>query len=168
MSLCPGVIRFCLPLKTIGYSGHMGTQILPPSKHLHPSLHICNIWACLTLSHANRGTQGLYLATTCGRLCNWEHIHEGSSSENQLYETIWSLEEEETAYIADVSRAARANVNSVWIMATLMKTCGKHYCRGPAPCDSPIRCWGSGVTAAVNQHTRFSYRQHIWLLIRPI
>lgn len=50
----------------------------------------------------------------------------------------------------DAPGAAGANVNSVWLMAFLMKTCGKHYCGGPAPCDSPIRCRGSGVAAAVN------------------
>lgn len=72
------------------------------------------------------------------------------SSDNQLCETIWSLNAEDTEYTVDASRAAGPNVNSVWIMAALMKTCGKHYCGGPAPCASPIRCRGSGVTAAVN------------------
>lgn len=73
-----------------------------------------------------------------------------SSSDNQLYETIWSLNREDTTYTVDASRAARANVNSVGVMATLMKTCGKHYCGGAAPCASPIRCRGSRVTAAFN------------------
>ena len=88
-------------------------------------------------------TLALYLATTCGQFQNTRHIHECGSSNNQLYETIWSLKEEEIVDMVDAPRAARANVNSVWIMAFLMKTCGKHYCRGPAPFDSPIRCRGS-------------------------
>lgn len=136
-------------------SGSAQTQAMwAPRFLVHPNtcVHPCTSAtsepvSCLTLTC---GTQALYLATTCGRLLNWEYIHERSGSGNHVYETIWSLNKEETAYTEDVSRAARANVNSVWIMATLMKTCGKHYCGRPAPCDSPIRCRGSGVTAAVN------------------
>lgn len=67
---------------------------------------------CLTLT---RGS--LCLPTPCGQLFNWKHFHERSSSDNQLYKSIWSLKQEETAYMADASRAARANVNGVWIMA---------------------------------------------------
>lgn len=142
MSACLcALVSFSLPLKAIEDSGHMGTQVPPPSKHLHSSSHICNVRARLLLSHANLWhAEPLPGNHMWGRICNWEHIHEGSSSDNKLYETIWSLNKEETAYVPDVSRAARANVSSVWIMATLMKTCGKHYCGGPAPCDSPIRC----------------------------
>lgn len=78
------------------------------------------------------------------------HLQRSSLNRELCSETTWSLNTEDTAYTVDASRAARANVNSVWIMAALMKTCGKHYHGGPAPSASPIRCRGSKVTAAVN------------------
>lgn len=52
---------------------------------------------CLTLTC---GTQwALYLAATCGRHLNRKHIHESDSSDDQLYESIWSLQEEETGWM---------------------------------------------------------------------
>lgn len=48
---------------------------------------------CLTLTC---GTQrALYLAVTCGWHLHRKHIRKSNSPDNQLYESIWSLKEEE-------------------------------------------------------------------------
>lgn len=107
MFLCLSAIRLCLLMKTMEDPDHVGTQIPRPSS-LHPST--CTpphtsappdpVSLCLTLTY---GTRALYLATTCEGHFNWEDIRERSSSDNQVYETIWSLNEEETAYMVDAS-----------------------------------------------------------------
>ncbi len=65
---------------------HVGTQIPPSPKHLHSSSHICTVWACFLLSHANLWhaagpLPGNHMWTTFDR----KHIHESIISFMKVY-----------------------------------------------------------------------------------
>lgn len=117
----------------------------PPLTHLHrlspfpPQSH-ANLW------HAAASPR----RTVPGRHM-WNMTRDRKRTQtNQLYEKKY-MRLEGNSIQGGCTRSCQSQCQQClayglffFFLPFLMETCGKHYRRAPAPCDSPIRCRGSG------------------------